>query len=208
MVLLKENQKEMDAVIFDLGNVLLDYSPRRFLGEIGISPEIHDRLAAVLFDDLDTWSNLDRGTLNNAGIIKIAVAKEPMLRKEITKFISKWPDHFNAIPENVASMYRIKETGTKVYVLSNFSEEVFTRERKRNAFLADFDGLIISYEHQIIKPQPEIYNLLIDKFQLSPAKSVFIDDLEANVSGAKNAGLNTIHLPACSPIEPFFIFPN
>lgn len=208
MVLLKENHKEMDAVIFDLGNVLLDYSPRRFLGEIGISPEIHDRLAAVLFDDSETWSKLDRGTLNNAGLIEIAAAKEPMLRKEITKFISEWPDHFNAIPENVASMYRIKEAGTKVYILSNFSEEVYAIEKKRNAFLTDFDGVLISYEHQVIKPEPEIYNLLINNFQLSPDKSVFIDDLEANVRGAKNAGLNTIYLPACSPIEPFFIFPE
>ncbi len=208
MVLLKENHKEMDAVIFDLGNVLLDYSPRRFLGEIGIPPEIHDRLAAILFDDSETWSKLDRGTLNNTGLIEIAAAKEPMLRKEITKFISEWPDHFNAIPENVASMYRIKEAGTKVYILSNFSEEVYAIEKKRNAFLTDFDGVLISYEHQVIKPEPEIYNLLINNFQLSPDKSVFIDDLEANVRGAKNAGLNTIHLPACSPIEPFFIFPE
>ncbi len=208
MIYLKENQKSMDAVIFDLGNVLLDYSPRRFLGEIGIHPEVHDRIAAVLFEDAATWTELDRGTITNAELIEIAAGKEPLLRNEIKKYVREWPYFFNAIPENIAALYRIKEAGAKVYVLSNFAIEVFKIEQKRNSFLADFDGLIISSEHHLIKPQPEIYRLLIEKFQLNPERSVFIDDIEENANAALRAGLNVIHLPARSAVAPYFILPE
>ncbi len=208
MIYLKENRKPMDAVIFDLGNVLLDYSPRRILGEIGISPDLHDRIAAVLFEDLETWTELDRGTITSADLIDIAVSKEPFLRKEITEFIREWPYHFNAIPENVAALYRIIETGTKIYVLSNFALDVFRIEQKRNVFLSEFDGFIISSEHHLVKPDPAIYRLLIETFDLDPDRSVFIDDIEANINAAIAAGLNGIHLPARTDVSSYFIFPE
>ena len=97
MVFLKENKKEIEAVIFDLGNVLLDYSPRRFLGEMGFHPDLHDRLASVLFEDTETWSKLDRGTITNSELVEIASAKEPSLRKEIRQYLRKWPYYFNGI---------------------------------------------------------------------------------------------------------------
>lgn len=206
MVFLKENKKEMEAVIFDLGNVLLDYSPRRFLGEMGIHPDLHDRLAAVLFEDTITWSKLDRGTITISELVETASEKEPSLRKEIKQYLRKWPYYFNAIPQNIAAMYRFKDAGVKIYVLSNFANEVYAMIKKRNAFFSDFDGQILSYEHKVIKPEPEIYELLICTFQLNPEKAVFIDDILENAQGAVQAGLNAIHLPACAEIEPYFIF--
>jgi putative hydrolase of the HAD superfamily len=206
MVFLKENKKEIEAVIFDLGNVLLDYSPRRFLGEMGFHPDLHDRLASVLFEDTETWSKLDRGTITNSELVEIASAKEPSLRKEIRQYLRKWPYYFNGIPKNVAAMYRIKEAGAKIYVLSNFANEVYAVIKKRNTFFSDFDGQILSYEHKVIKPEQEIYDLLIRSYQLNPEKSVFIDDMLENTQAAIRAGLNAIHLPACAEIEPFFIF--
>jgi putative hydrolase of the HAD superfamily len=70
MVFLKENKKEIEAVIFDLGNVLLDYSPRRFLGEMGFHPDLHDRLASVYLRTRN-MSKLDRGTITNSELVEL-----------------------------------------------------------------------------------------------------------------------------------------
>ena len=67
--------------------------------------------------------------------------------------------------------------------------------QEHNVFFEDFDGQVISYECKLRKPQPEIYQLIIEKYRLDPAHSVFIDDMAVNIEGAKAAGLKTILLP-------------
>ncbi len=208
MIYLKENHQEIDAVIFDLGNVLLDYSPARFLHEVGIPENLHKRISDTLFNDYEVWSKLDAGLLDNAGITEQAVQREPELHQEIHHYMNNWASYFKAIPENVETMYRIKETGTGVYVLSNFSGETFEIMKEHNAFLSDFDGMILSYEHNLIKPQPEIYQLLLDTYPINPKRAVFIDDLLENVEAARKAGLLAILHPACAPVAPYFILPE
>ena len=92
-------------------------------------------------------------------------------------------------------LYQVKETGARTYVLSNFQKTCFRVMQEHNVFLDDFDGRVISFECHLRKPQPEIYELLISRYQLDSAHSVFIDDMEVNVQAAKAAGLQTIHLP-------------
>ena len=208
MLYLKENHQEIDAVIFDLGNVLLDYSPDRFLSEVGIQKIYHERVGNVLFNDPEVWSKLDLGTLDDAGILKQAIRREPELTDELTRYVENWANYFVAIPENVETFYRIKDTGTRVYALSNFSRDCMKTIKEHNAFMFDFDGMIISYEHGIIKPQPEIYRLLIDTYQINTERAVFIDDIQENVQAARDAGLLAIHYPKKADIAQYFIFPT
>lgn len=204
MIRLRHNLLEMDAVIFDLGNVLLNYTPRRYLELLKINPAWHDRIEAALFGH-PLWAEIDRGRMNNAELAAAAAKLDPELSGAIHDYMENWVRFFYLIPENVDTFYRIKDTGTKVYILSNFSQENFEIMEARYPWLQDFDGRIISYREKLIKPDPPIYHLLIERFKLNPARSVFIDDLEANVRTAINVGLNAIWHDPGKPIAPYFV---
>ena len=208
MLYLKENHQELDAVVFDLGNVLLDYDPPRFMKDIGVPDQYHELMGNILFNNKNIWPKWDLGVLDREGIIQQAILVEPSLKDEIIKYMENWDNYFYAVPHNVAAMYRIKETGTKVYVLSNFSQETFEKIKERNAFLSDFDGMVISYQHHLIKPDPRIYRLLIETYNINTARAVFIDDLEENVKAGREAGFFGIHLPPCADVTPYFLFPE
>lgn len=203
MIKLKEDGTELKAVVFDLGNVLLDFNPRRFMFELGIDPNYYDRLHKV-FTGASEWGDLDRGIISDEEFLASALKKEPLLKKEITLYHKHWYDHFHAIPENVADFYQIREAGAKTYVLSNFQKTCFAEILPHNIFLDDFDGKVLSCECHLCKPEPEIYKYLIETYGLDPAHSVFIDDVAANAQGARDAGMKAIHLPSNGPILPYF----
>ena len=194
MIYLNENHTKLDAVIFDLGNVLLDYNPKRFMLEMGIAPEHTDRLLQI-FPQSEEWKQLDMGLISDDEFLAAALRKEPSLRREINLFHKHWYDYFHAIPENAAAFYQIKEAGAKTYILSNFQRTCFRVMQEHNIFLDEFDGRVISFECGMRKPQPEIYELIISRYQLNPAHTVFIDDMDVNIDAARAAGLHTILLP-------------
>ena len=194
MIYLNEDRTRIDAVIFDLGNVLLDYKPRRFMQEMGIAPEYIDRLMKV-FPESPEWLELDKDTISDDEFLETALRKEPALRREILLYHRHWYDYFKAIPENVAAFYELKEAGAKTYLLSNFQKTCFAEIRKHNVFPDDTDGRVISFECGMIKPDPKIYELIISKYKLDPAHSVFIDDTPENIEAALAAGLKGIILP-------------
>lgn len=194
MIYLNEDHTPLDAVVFDLGNVLLDYNPRRFMGELGIDPQHFDRLTEI-FPQSREWQLLDMGRISDEAFLAAALRKEPALRREITLYHKHWYDHFHAIPENVAAFYELKEAGAKTIILSNFQKTCFSVIRAHNVFPDDFDGRVISFECGMRKPDPEIYELLISRYSLDPAHTVFIDDMPENTAAARAAGLKTITLP-------------
>ncbi len=194
MIYLNEDHTRIDAVIFDLGNVLLDYRPRMFMAELGIDPKYFERLEKV-FPQSQEWQDLDQNLISDDEFLEAALHKEPALRREILLYHKHWYDHFRAIPENVATFYEVKEAGAKTYILSNFQKTCFRVVQEHNAFFEDFDGRVISFECIMRKPDPKIYELIISKYQLDPGHTVFIDDMSVNIEGAKSAGLKTILLP-------------
>ena len=108
MIYLNEDHTRIDAVIFDLGNVLLDYKPRRFMAEMGISPEYIDRLIKI-FPQSQEWQDLDADIISDDEFLETALRKEPTLRREIRLYHKHWYDYFKAIPEHVAAFYELKE---------------------------------------------------------------------------------------------------
>lgn len=194
MIYLNEDHTRIDAVIFDLGNVLLDYHPRMFMAELGIDPKYFDRLEKV-FPQSQEWQDLDQNLISDDEFLEAALKKEPALRREILLYHKHWYDHFKAIPENVAAFYEVREAGAKTYILSNFQKTCFRVIQEHNVFIDDVDGRVISFECVLRKPDPKIYELIISKYQLDPGHSVFIDDMAVNIEAAKAAGLKTILLP-------------
>ena len=97
MIYLNEDHTELNTVIFDLGNVLLDYNPRRFMAELGIAPRHFDRLTEI-FPESKEWQDLDMDLVSDDEFLAAALHKEPALRREINLYHKHWYDLFHAIP--------------------------------------------------------------------------------------------------------------
>ena len=203
MFYLKENHVPLSALVFDLGNVLIDYDPARFMFEIGIPQEKIPRLVEII-DGREEWAEYDRGVLTSKDIAALAIRDEPLLRKEITYYLKHRDEQFSALKHNVSLLYRAKEAGLKVYLLSNCPEDSFAYFRRHFIFLQDLDGAVISGEIKINKPDPAIFEYLLKNYpEIDPAHTLFIDDVAANCKGGAKAGLLTLNLPAAGVIEDY-----
>ena len=203
MLYLKENPTPISAVLFDLGNVLFDYDPARFMFELGIPQEHIPRMLEII-SNRPEWDEYDRGALTAKDIEALAVRDEPKLRQEISHYMKHWSEPFTALTYNVETFYRIKEAGIKTYVLSNWMQDSFEYVRDHFIFLKDFDGGIISYQYKLNKPDPEIFELLLKKYpEIDPSHTLYIDDLAWNCERGQEFGFITLNLPHNGVIADF-----
>lgn len=181
-------------IIFDLGNVLVKYSPENFLGKY-VKEENKEVFIKEIFKSKE-WLELDRGTLSYEDAIEIFAKRVPEERESIEKlFRENISSCILPIEENVKIMRELKRNGYSVYILSNFHQPAFEYIKENWDFISEFDGDIVSCYYHYIKPEKEIYETILKKYNLIPSETVFIDDVEANIEGAKEFGIEGIHLP-------------
>src|SRR4029450_8112461 len=105
----------------------------------------------------------------------------------------RWPEMLAGdIPGAVELLAELRATRLPLYALTNWSAETFAAARGRSAFLDWFHGLLVSGEERIIKPDPAIFELLLDRFGLDPGSTFYVDDSEANVAAAAALGLDAV----------------
>ena len=203
MLQLKGNPTPISSVIFDLGNVMFDYDPARFMFDLGIPQEKIPRMLEII-SNRPEWDEYDQGTLLAEDIAALAIRDEPSLRKEINHYMKHWSEPFTALTYNVETFYQIKEAGIKTYILSNWMQDSYEYVWDHFIFLHDFDGEIISYEYKINKPDPAIYELLLKKYpEIDPAHTLYIDDIARNCETGKKFGFITLNLPYNGVIADF-----
>jgi 2-haloacid dehalogenase len=181
-----------DAVVFDLGGVLIDWDPRHLYRKlIADESEMEWFLANVATPE---WNALqDRGrTLDEA--TEELVARHPDHETLIRAYYGRWPEMLGGpIEENVATLEELRAAGVPLYALTNWSAETFRIGRSTFAFLGWFRGIVVSGEERMAKPDEEIFRLLLDRFALAPRATVFIDDSLPNVEQALRLGIDAIH---------------
>lgn len=206
MLYLKGNHTAISSVVFDLGNVLFDYDPTRFMFELGIPQEHIPRMREII-SDRPEWDEYDRGALTVKDIEALAIRDEPKLRDEIRHYLKHWSEPFTALTYNVETFYRMKEAGIKTYMLSNWMEDSFRYVQDHFIFLHDFDGGLISYECLLNKPDPAIYRLFLEKYpEIDPKHTLYIDDLPWNCEMGKKLGFVTLNLPTNGVIADYIEF--
>ena len=177
-------------IIFDLGNVLLDFNPREYL-KSKISDDKLEEVFKAIFSS-EEWVMLDRGTITEKEAINNIINRNSTYINEINLAFDNWYDLLKPIEETVEILMSLKENGYKIYYLSNFHELAFGEVTKKNKFFELFDGGVVSYVEKLIKPEEEIYKLILERYKLNPNESIFVDDMEANVEGANKVGIKTI----------------
>lgn len=183
---------EIDTLIFDIGNVLVRYDWKKFLKEMKYDEETAEAVAAAMFLSSD-WSEADRGIRTEEEILQSYINNNPIFKEQIRESFEQMGKTIHVCSYTKDWLTYLKKRGYKIYILSNFSEPLYKRCTKEMKFLELTDGGYMSYQINLLKPEPEIYQKLIQDFNIVPSKSIFIDDMLDNVAEARAQGLNAIH---------------
>jgi 2-haloacid dehalogenase len=176
------------AVVFDLGGVLIDWNPRYLYRTLfDDEAEMEAFLAEVTTQEWNAQQDAGRPW---SEAVEALVAQHPDRRELIEAYWHRWPETLGGpIQGTVDILGELRARGVRTYALSNWSAETFPLARPRFPFLEWFDGILISGEAKLAKPDPRIFAHLLERFGLEPGSTVFIDDSTANVRAAEAAGL-------------------
>ena len=180
--------KMIKNIVFDLGNVLVKFDTESFLN--GYSDTEKELFHKEIYRS-DNWLRFDNGDLTEDELTDTVCSHIPTCYRDDAKKLIRWYDLTSQIDGMERIVTLLKECGYKIYLLSNTSE-AFYRYRKCFPVLKHFDGLFISADHHMLKPDARIFNKFCETFSLTPSECVFIDDTEVNVNGAKNVGFEGI----------------
>jgi len=119
----------------------------------------------------------------------------PQHEKEIRAYWDRWPEMLGeaVAPMEDLQQYFVKKSPYQVYALTNWSHETMPFAKEKYAFLHDFEGIVVSGEEKCVKPDHKIYHILLDRFNLTPQETIFIDDSFPNVEAARQLGIHGIH---------------
>jgi 2-haloacid dehalogenase len=179
------------AVVFDLGGVLIDWDPRYLYRKLlADEAAVEEFLATVCTPE---WNvEQDRGRPFADGVAEL-VERHPVHAAAITAYHERWTETLGGdIPGTVELLAELRETGVPLYALTNWSAETFGIARERFEFLAWFDGVLVSGEERMVKPDPAIFRLLLDRFGLDPETTFYVDDSPANVAAAGRLGFDAV----------------
>ena len=179
-------------IIFDIGNVLLNFKPEQFLKRF-VNDEFRIKEFITNVVKSETWRSLDRGIISLQEAQDEYLERYPEERKLILIFFSHWQEMLTPITHNIKILRELKSNDYKIYLLSNYIKEAFDYVQDRNDFFSVVDGKAISCEINSAKPEAKIYQNLLEKYNLHPEQCVFIDDVESNVSQARSLNITTIH---------------
>ena len=178
----------MKNVIFDMGNVLLQYDPGVCLHHFVEQEEDRALIRRELFEGPE-WVEGDLGHITDEERFDGVSRRVPeRLHGELKACTEQWYMCMRPVAGAKEFCGYAKEQGYRLFVLSNASSS-FYQYFQRFAPLDYFDGIVVSCDIHMIKPDVRIYQYLLDKYQLMPEESFFIDDMPGNVAGAQKAGI-------------------
>jgi 2-haloacid dehalogenase len=189
--------RQVDYVIWDIGNVLIRWDPYRLYRK-----HFPDDASIARFLDatrlLEMNVMFDAGRPFADGLAELA-ARYPHYDPELQAFDSHWADTLDgAIAPSVDLLGKLRNAGVPVYAISNFSRAKFDVARDMFPFLDSFDDLVVSADVGLVKPDPAIFRLLLDRRAIEPGRAVFIDDNADNIATAGRLGLRTHHFSETS----------
>jgi 2-haloacid dehalogenase len=185
--------RQRRVVVFDLGGVLLRWDPRFLYRKLfaGDEAAMEDFLANVCTVE---WNERQDAGRSFADALVELLPRHPDKADLIEAFGGRFGEMIpGPIEEAVKILAELKRAGVPRYALSNWSAETFPPQRQRFDFLSWFDGIVVSGNEGVIKPDPRIFRILLDRYRIDPQAAVFIDDNPANAKAAEALGIHGIH---------------
>ena len=183
--------KTIDAVVFDLGGVLIDWNPRHLYRKLFEEEAEMEHFLTEICSPV--WNvSLDAGKPFDVGIAELS-RRYPEQAHLIAAWKSRWEEMLGgAIDGTVAILEELHARGVALHALTNWSAETFPIGRSHYPFLARFRTLLVSGQEKLVKPDPRIFHLLVQRTGVAPERTIFIDDSEKNANAAAGLGFHAI----------------
>ena len=175
-------------VIFDVGKVLVEWEPVVAMKKLGFDDETAKVVAAATAES-SLWDVVDRSAETDEVLLSMLIDNAPQYEREIRIF---WENiglpiyQFDYARDWIRGL---KCKGYGVYILSNYGRWAYQNTTEALSFLEDVDGAVFSFQVYQMKPEPEIYQTLLTKYDLKPEECIFLDDRQVNIDGAKALGI-------------------
>jgi 2-haloacid dehalogenase len=180
------------AVAFDIGNVLLRWNPRNLYRKIFSEPEQMEWFLGNVCDG--SWNEAQDAGRKWDEAVAECCTRFPEWREAIRAYDERWLEMLDGeISANVRVLKSLKAAGVPAYAITNFSAEKFALAWERHGFLKCFDGIVVSGEERLLKPDPRIFDVFLKRFDIAAQDCIFIDDSDANIRAAQRLGMKTIH---------------
>ena len=192
--------------VFDLGGVLLRWQPAELLQRL-LPAQAHDAASAALWVQRffqgygGDWGEFDRGTLDADALVPRIAARTGLGVDEVRRVVDAVPQSLQPLPDSVALLRRLHDTGRELYFLSNMPTPYAAIVEPREDFFACFRGGIFSCREGLIKPEPAIYALAQQRFGAEAQALVFLDDHGPNVLAARAAGWQALQFTDAARAE-------
>ena len=183
----------ISSIVFDIGNVLAAFRWQDYiLHDLGFSEEVV-QIFGERFIVHPLWDAFDLGERETQDIIEDMRSRVPEYEKEFALFFDRIVDIVESYPYSRPWIKELKQRGYRVYLLSNYPRDTFRlHEREKFDFIDLIDGKVVSGFERLAKPDPRIYRLLLDRYQLKAEECVFLDDRQVNIDAALCLGMQGI----------------
>lgn len=185
-------ESKIETILFDLGGVLIDWNPRYLYKKIFSDPKEMEYF-------LRDVANMDWNERQDAGrpfeeAIDVLAEKYPEYQSQIQAYFYRWGEMLNGPIQGTVDILAELRTNKNqnLFALTNWSAETFPIARELYSFLGWFEGILVSGEENLKKPDPQIYALTLERFNLDATKTLFIDDSSRNVTAAIQSGIRAI----------------
>ena len=183
------------SIIFDYGNVLVDWNPAYLFLPVFDGDEQKCRFFTEHVCNREWFTRMDRGESMDVCVAELQ-AVHPDYADAIALFRDRWFDMCHGeIPGMYELVQDLKNRGVGVYGLTNWPAETFTEARRRFRTIGSIENYVVSSSVRLVKPDPAVYRLLLSKYSLKPEECLFIDDREDNVNAAIRLGMSGIVYP-------------
>lgn len=178
-------------VVFDIGNVLVNFRWKEYLADKGFDAAMIKRIAKASVET-EFWDEFDRGAWSEEKTITEFIKQDPGIENELHIAYDNINGMLTRREKTIPWLRSLKEAGYGVYYLSNYSQKAYEECSETLDFIPYMDGGILSFRELVVKPNPEIYNRLLTRYNLTASECVFIDDSPKNITAAKQLGWSGI----------------
>ena len=184
---------DIDTIIFDLGGVLIDWNPRYVYKKAFVTKEAVEHFLADICTS--EWNEEQDAGRSFEEATSLLISEFPHYTHEISMYYGRWKEMLGGhIEESVQTLSKIRDSGQyKLFALTNWSDESFPLALDIFHFLHWFDGILVSGAEKMKKPDPVIFELILDRYNIDRTKAIFIDDNIKNIHAAEKLGLKSIH---------------
>jgi len=180
------------AVVFDLGGVLVDWNPRYLFRRLLPDDETVERFLAEVCTT--EWNAAQDAGRSWEEAVAEASARFPDDAKYIAAYHERWWETIaGQIDGTVDILAELRASAVALFALTNWSAEKFDLTFPRFEWMSWFDGIVVSGRERIVKPDRRLYEVLLDRYRLEPARTVYVDDVMANVAAARELGMISLH---------------